>query len=366
MVDLKSQYRKIKNEIDSAIESVIDSGQFVKGRFVSEFEQKLVQYLGVKHVIAVGSGTDALQISLQSLNLQPGDEVITPTFTFVAAAEVIAHLGLKPIFADVRYDTMNIDADKIEALITPKTKVILPVHLFGQNSDMDKIMYLARKYNLHVIEDACQSMGSDYIYPNGLHVKSGTIGDFGCTSFFPSKNLGCFGDGGAIFTNDDALAEKVRMIANHGMKVRYHHDIIGINSRLDSIQAAVLSVKLNHLDEYVAARRKAAALYDKLLKNNDNLMLPETAGFTTHAFHQYTLRCKNNRDEIKQRLADAGIPSMIYYPIPIHLQKAFESLGHKMGDFPIAEQLVKEVLSLPMHTELTEEQQCIIAEYFNL
>lgn len=363
MVDLKSQYKNIKNEIDSAIGEVIDSCRFVKGEVVSDFERQLAQYLGVKHVIAVGSGTDAIQIALQSLDLQPGDEIITPTFSFIAAAEVIAFLGYKPVFVDVDYNTMNMATDKIEELITPKTKVILPVHLFGQNADMGKISALAHKYNLKIVEDACQSMGSEYISSDGLHIKSGTMGDFGCTSFFPSKNLGCFGDGGAIFTNDDNLAEKAGMIANHGMKKRYYHDIIGVNSRLDSIQAAILSVKLKHLDEFVAARRKAATLYDVLLKDNDKLSLPETASFTTHSFHQYTLRCKTGRDELKNRLAEAGIPSMIYYPMPIHMQKAFSYLGYKEGNFPVAEKLSKEVLSLPMHTELSEEQQHFIATH---
>ena len=357
MVDLCGQYEKIKDAVDAGIQEVIDTTQFVKGGKVKEFEQQLAQYLGVKHVIAVGNGTDALQIALMALGLKPGDEVITPTFTFIATAEVVALLGLTPVVVDVDYDTMCVTAEAIERAITPKTKAIVPVHLFGQNADMEAILAVARKHNLFVVEDACQSMGSRYTFSDGRVAASGTMGNIGCTSFFPSKNLGCYGDGGALFTNDDELANKICVIANHGMEVRYHHDMVGVNSRLDSIQAAVLLAKLPHLDEYIKARQRAAEYYNEAFKGDERLLTPVVGKGTTHAFHQYTLRCVGvNRDELREQLAAKGVPAMIYYPIPLHQQKAYQDPRYKDGDFPVAERLAREVLSLPMHTELDAEQ----------
>ena len=357
MVDLRGQYEKIKSVVDAGIQEVIDTTQFVKGGKVKEFEQQLARYLGVKHVIAVGNGTDALQIALMALGLKPGDEVITPTFTFIATAEVVALLGLTPVVVDVDYDTMCVTPEAIERAITPKTKAIVPVHLFGQNADMEGILAVARKHNLFVVEDACQSMGSRYTFSDGRVAASGTMGNIGCTSFFPSKNLGCYGDGGALFTNDDELANKIRVIANHGMEVRYHHDMVGVNSRLDSIQAAVLLAKLPHLDEYIEARQRAAEYYNEAFKGDERLLIPVVGKGTTHAFHQYTLRCVGvNRDELREQLAAKGVPAMIYYPIPLHQQKAYRDARYKAGDFPVAERLAKEVLSLPMHTELSKEQ----------
>ena len=357
MVDLKSQYLKIKSEVNEGIQEVIDTTTFIKGGKVTDFQHQLESYLNVKHVIPVGNGTDALQIALMSLGLKPGDEVITPTFTFIATAEVVALLGLTPVLVDVDFDTFNISIESLKKAITPKTKAIVPVHLFGQNADMEAILAIAKENNLYVLEDACQSMGSVYTFSNGQQFHSGCMGDIGCTSFFPSKNLGCFGDGGAIFTNNDELAAKMRSIANHGMVVRYHHDVVGVNSRLDSIQAAVLEVKLNHLDEYCASRKNAADFYDAAFANSDKLITPARAAQTTHVFHQYTLKLKDiQRSELQKYLADKGIPAMIYYPVPLHLQKAYQDVRYHAGDFPIAEQLSACVLSLPMHTELSEEQ----------
>lgn len=357
MVDLKGQYQKIKTDIDNEIQEVIDSTAFIKGGKVNVFQENLEKYLNVKHVIPVGNGTDALQIALMSLGLKPGDEVIAPTFTFIATAEVVALLGITPVLVDVDPDTFNISIEAVKKAITPKTKVIVPVHLFGQNADMEKILELAKEHHLKVVEDACQSIGSEYTFSDGRTVKSGCMGDIGCTSFFPSKNLGCYGDGGAIFTNDDELANKMRIIANHGMVVRYHHDMIGVNSRLDSIQAAVLDVKLKHLDEYIQARQQASAYYDKAFKNNDKITIPARNEKSTHVFHQYTLKLKNvDRAELQNKLKEKGIPAMIYYPIPLHLQKAYQDERYKAGDFPNAEMLCNCVLSLPMHTELDEEQ----------
>lgn len=357
MVDLRGQYEKIKEAVDAGIREVIDSAQFVKGGKVKEFEVQLAQYLGVKHVIAVGNGTDALQIALMALGLKPGDEVITPTFTFIATAEVVALLGLTPVLVDVDYDTMCVTPEAIERAITLQTKAIVPVHLFGQNADMEGILAVARKYGLYVVEDACQSMGSKYTFSDGRVATSGTMGDIGCTSFFPSKNLGCYGDGGALFTDDDELAQKIRVIANHGMEVRYHHDVVGVNSRLDSIQAAVLLAKLPHLDEYIAARQRAAEYYNKAFEEDKRLLTPIVGHGTTHAFHQYTLRCVGvNRDALREKLAEKGVPAMVYYPIPLHQQKAYRDVRYKEGDFPVAERLATEVLSLPMHTELMDEQ----------
>ncbi|UCH14861.1 MAG: DegT/DnrJ/EryC1/StrS family aminotransferase [Bacteroidales bacterium] len=356
MVDLNTQYLNIKNEIDTAIQDVIDSAYFVKSPVIKEFEEELARYLNASNVIACGNGTDALQISLMALDLKPGDEVITPVFTFISTVEVISLLGYKPVAADVDPDTFNINPDTLESIITDNTKAIIPVHLFGQCADMQKIMDIANKYNISIIEDAAQAMGSEF-YKNNKPLKAGTIGHIGCTSFFPSKNLACFGDGGAVITGNNELGERIRTIANHGMKVRYHYDMVGVNSRLDAIQAAILRVKLKHLDKYNSARQKAADLYDNAFRNIPGIIIPFRAAYSSHVFHQYTIRLKNNsRDALKDYLQSKNIPSMIYYPVPLHLQKAFAFLGYKKGDFPFAEQLSKTVLSLPMHTEMDEEQ----------
>jgi len=357
MVDLKSQYEKIKTEIDSAITNVIESAAFINGPEVKNFQHDMEKYLGVKHVIPCANGTDALQVSMMALSLKPGDEVIAPSFTFVSTAEVIALLGLTPVLVDVNPDTFNIDPEAIKKAITPKTKAIVPVHLFGQCADMDAIMDIASKYNLFVIEDACQAIGADFTMKNGAKKKAGTIGHVGCTSFFPSKNLGCYGDGGAIFTNDDALAEKLRVVVNHGMKVRYYHDLIGVNSRLDSIQAAILKIKLKRLDKYADARNNAASYYDKAFKGNPKLKTPVRFAKSKHVFHQYTLVTNGfDRAKLQEHLQGKGIPAMIYYPVPMHMQKAYQDTRYKQGDFPVTEALAKTVISLPMHTELDEEQ----------
>lgn len=357
MVDLKSQYEKIKKEIDSAILNVIESTAFINGPEVKNFQLDLEKYLGVKHVIPCANGTDALQVSMMALNLKPGDEIIAPSFTFVATAEVIALLGLTPVLVDADPDTFNIDPKAIEKAITPKTKAIVPVHLFGQCADMDAIMDIATKHNLTVIEDTCQAIGAEFISKNGTKKKAGTIGHIGCTSFFPSKNLGCYGDGGAIFTNDDAIAEKIRIIVNHGMTVRYYHDLIGVNSRLDSIQASILKIKLKRLDEYAVARNNAATYYDNAFRGNPKLKTPVRFNKSTHVFHQYTL-VTNGFDRVKliEYLQEKGIPAMIYYPVPMHMQKAYQDPRYKVGDFPVTEALAKSVISLPMHTELDDEQ----------
>jgi UDP-2-acetamido-2-deoxy-ribo-hexuluronate aminotransferase len=357
MVDLKSQYEKIKEEIDSAILNVIESTAFINGPEVKNFQQDLEKYLGVKHVIPCANGTDALQVSMMALNLKPGDEIIAPSFTFVATAEVIALLGLTPVLVDADPETFNIDPKAIERAITPKTRAIVPVHLFGQCADMDAIMEIAAKHNLTVIEDTCQAIGADFISKDGSKKKAGTIGHIGCTSFFPSKNLGCYGDGGAIFTNDDAIAEKIRIIVNHGMTVRYYHDLIGVNSRLDSIQAVILKIKLKRLDEYAAARNKAAAYYDNAFKGISKLKTPARFNKSTHVFHQYTLLTNGfDRAKLIEFLNERGIPAMIYYPVPMHMQKAYQDPRYKVGDFPVTEALAASVMSLPMHTELDEEQ----------
>ncbi|MBQ6984091.1 MAG: DegT/DnrJ/EryC1/StrS family aminotransferase [Paludibacteraceae bacterium] len=357
MVDLQSQYAKIKQDINAGIQQVLDSAAFIKGPKVAEFQEHLEAYTGAKHVIPVGNGTDALQIALMALGLKAGDEVITPTFTFIATAEVVALLGLTPVVVDVDWETMNMDIEAVRRAITPRTKAIVPVHLFGQCADMEPLMALAKEHHLFVVEDACQAIGAKYSFSNGETKQAGTIGDIGCTSFFPSKNLGCYGDGGAIFTNNDELAATMRAVANHGMVVRYHHDRIGVNSRLDSIQAAVLDAKLPHLDAYIAARQQAAAYYDKAFAGNNKLLIPGRQAHSTHVFHQYTLRVVgSDRDRLREGLAEKGIPAMIYYPIPLHQQKAYLDPRYKDGDFPVAERLAKCVLSLPMHTELDEEQ----------
>ena len=357
MVDLKSQYEKIKTEVNAGIQEVIDTTTFIKGGKVVDFQCDLEKYLNVKHVIPVGNGTDALQIALMALGLKPGDEIIVPTFTFIATAEVVALLGLTPVLVDVDFDTFNISIDALKKAITARTKAIVPVHLFGQNADMESILSIAKENNLFVVEDACQSIGSEFTFSNGSTYQSGTMGDIGCTSFFPSKNLGCFGDGGAIFTNNDAIAAKMRSIANHGMEVRYYHDNVGVNSRLDSIQAAVLEVKLKHLNAYCDARRMAADYYDKFFSASDKIITPSRSAFSTHVFHQYTLKLNGvNRADLIMYLNDKGIPAMIYYPVPLHLQKAYKDERYKAGDFPVAEKLCNCVMSLPMHTELSQEQ----------
>ncbi|MDR1345692.1 MAG: DegT/DnrJ/EryC1/StrS family aminotransferase [Bacteroidales bacterium] len=357
MVDLKSQYAKIKTEIDAKIEEVIHAATFINGPAVLEFQHDLETCLGVKHVIPCGNGTDALQLALMSLGLQHGDEVITVPFTFVAAAEVIALLGLTPVFVDVERDTFNMDIALLEAAITPRTRAIIPVHLFGQCCDMEAILKIARKHNLYVIEDACQAIGAACTFGSGTIKYAGTMGDMGCTSFFPSKNLGCYGDGGALFTNNDVLAQQLHALASHGMLTRYYHDMIGINSRLDTLQAAILSVKLKHLDEYTAARQKAAAYYNYHLCCYSNIEIPAVKPFTSHVYHQYTIKLKNsNRQSVIDKMTAKGIPVMIYYPVPLHLQKAFAFLALRPGSYPVAEALSQCVLSLPMHTELDEEQ----------
>lgn len=368
MVDLKSQYEKIKTAVDAAIHNVIDNTTFINGPEVKAFQADLEKYLNVKHVIPCANGTDALQIAMMALDLKPGDEVITADFTYVATAEVIALLGLKPVLVDVIPDTFDIDVKAIEKAITPKTKAIVPVHLFGQCANIEAVMEIAKKHNLFVIEDVAQAIGADYTFSNGTKQKAGTIGTVGCTSFFPSKNLGCYGDGGAMYTNDDELAKKIRMIANHGQSVQYVHDSIGVNSRLDSIQAAILGIKLKQLDSYAAARNKAADYYDKAFVNNPKIKTPARVKNSTHVFHQYTLQLVgvdnpySYRGKMREFLASKDIPAMIYYPIPLHLQKAYLDPRYKEGDFPVTEKLCASVLSLPMHTELDEETLKYITE----
>ncbi|GGF08241.1 cell surface polysaccharide biosynthesis protein [Chishuiella changwenlii] len=352
MVDLQSQYQKIKGDVDAAILNVLDSAAFINGPEVKQFETELQSYLNVKHVIPCGNGTDALQIALMSLGLEPGDEVITADFTFAATVEVIDLLQLTSVLVDVDYDTFTVDTEKLKAAITPKTKAIIPVHLFGQCANMDEIMAIAKEHNLYVIEDTAQAIGADY-----KGQKAGTIGHIGCTSFFPSKNLGCYGDGGAIFTNDDDLAHRLRGIVNHGMYKRYYHDEVGVNSRLDSVQAAVLRHKLPLLDEYNAARNKAAAYYTAAFADVEELLTPVKGENTTHVFHQYTLRVTNGkRNELQAFLTEKEIPAMIYYPVPLRKQKAYDSGNYNDADFPNTDKLVEQVMSLPMHTELDEEQ----------
>jgi UDP-2-acetamido-2-deoxy-ribo-hexuluronate aminotransferase len=361
MVDLQSQYLAIKTEIDGAIQDVVDSCAFINGPAVKGFQEDLEKYLDVKNVIPCANGTDALQVSMMALGLQPGDEVITTSFTFIATAEVIALLKLTPVLVDIDPGTFNIDPAAIEKAITPKTRAIVPVHLFGQCAPMEEIMDIAARHHLHVIEDACQSIGADYYFSDGTKKKSGTISEIGCTSFFPSKNLGCYGDGGAIFTNDDELAKMLRVVVNHGMTVRYYHDYIGVNSRLDSIQAAILKVKLNHLDEYAKKRRAAADFYDRAFSGNTRLKIPVRYKKSSHVFHQYTLLTKDiNRQELLDHMASKGIPVMVYYPVPLHLQKAYLDPRYKPGDFPVTEAVSNSVISLPMHTELDEEQLTFI------
>ena len=365
MVDLNGQYHSIKEQVNNSIANILETSAFINGSDVKEFQKELEAYLGVKHVIPCGNGTDALQIAMMGLGLKPGDEVITADFTFAATVEVIALLHLTPVLVDVEPDTFNINVAAIEKAITSKTKAIVPVHLFGQCANMDAILELAEKHNLYVIEDNAQAIGANHTFKNGKKQKAGTMGHVGSTSFFPSKNLGCYGDGGAIFTNDDELAHTLRGIVNHGMYVRYHHDVVGVNSRLDSIQAAVLRAKLPKLDEYCGARRNAARKYNLAFAGQENIITPKTVNGCSgicdtcdcHVFHQYTLKITNGkRDELVQYLSEKDIPCGVYYPIPLHKQKAYLDNRYKEEDFPVTNQLINEVISLPMHTELDDEQ----------
>jgi dTDP-4-amino-4,6-dideoxygalactose transaminase len=360
MVDLYSQYLKIKDEIDQEMQEVIRSSVFVKGGKVNEFEDNLKEYLDVKHVISCGNGTDALQIALMTLDLNEGDEVITAPFTFVSTLEVLALMKLKPILVDVDPDSFNINPELVNRHIDHNTKAIVPVHLYGQCADMESLNEIARENNLFIIEDACQSLGTEYYFKNGMTAMAGTIGDIACNSFFPTKNLGAFGDGGALFTNNGELAQTMRSIANHGMSKRYYYQQIGLNSRLDAIQAAILDVKLKYLDQYIQARQTAAEFYDKELSEISQISIPARVSYSSHTFHQYTIKVPEKRDKLQEFLHSKGIPSMIYYPVPLHLQEAYQYLGYQKGDFPVAEALSKQVLSLPMHTELTEEHLVFI------
>lgn len=357
MVDTHTQYQKIKTEVDQAVIGVLESSAFINGKPVQTFASNLSAYLGVKHTIPCGNGTDALQIAMMALGLQPGDEVITPSFTYIATTEVIALLRLTPVFVEVDPETFCIDPAAIEKAITPRTRAIVPVHLYGQAAPMEEIMAIAAKNNLYVIEDNAQALGADYTFSDGVKKKTGTIGHIGCTSFYPSKNLGAYGDGGAIFTNDDELARQLKMIANHGQSRRYYHDVVGCNSRLDTIQAVVLDIKLSHLDEYASARRAAADFYDQTFRGNDKIRVPARAPWSHHVFHQYTLVLEGiDRDALSQYLAEKGIPSMIYYPVPGHRQKMFEQSGIPAKEMPVTDWLTSRVISLPIHTELDQEQ----------
>lgn len=367
MVDLKGQYLKIKDEVDAGIQNVIDNTAFINGPIVKEFAQHLSDYMGGCYVTTCANGTDALQIALMALELKPGDEVIVPAFTYVASAEVIGLLGLTPVMVDVDYETFNVRVDNIKKALSPKTKAIIPVHLFGQSCDMEPILAYAKEHNLYVIEDNAQAIGAEYTFSDGHKAKTGTMGTIGCTSFFPSKNLGCYGDGGAIFTNDEKLAERIHMIANHGQRVKYHHSVIGCNSRLDSIQAAILDVKLKHLDEYGAARYAAAAYYTAKLREFDPeekyFITPKELEKSTHVYHQYTLKIKNEkRDALKAYLGEQGIPSMIYYPLPLQEQEAFKPITRAAEGLDKSKACAYSVLSLPIHTEMTMEDQDVIIE----
>ncbi len=363
MVDLATQYQKIKSEVDTAVISVMESTSFIGGEKVKSFRENLERYLNAKHVIPCANGTDALQISFMALGLQPGDEVIVPAFTYVATAEVIALLRLRPVMVDVDPNDFNIDTSVIRDAITSRTKAIVPVHLFGQCANMEEIMKIAEEYNLYVVEDNAQAIGSDYFFSDGRKRKAGTIGHIGCTSFFPSKNLGCYGDGGAIFTNDDELASRLTMIANHGQSKQYYHDLVGVNSRLDAIQAAILDIKLKHLDEYAAARRRAADYYDSRFAGNPHILIPARNSYSTHVFHQYTLRITNGkRDALKEFLSLNQIPCAIYYPLPLYEQKAFKPFMDEARPLPVTELLCKEVISLPMHTELDPSKQDMVID----
>lgn len=362
MVDLKGQYDKIKVQVDSAIAHVLDNTAFINGPDVKEFANELADYLGAKHVIPCANGTDALQIAMMALGLKPGDEVITPSFTYAATCEVIALLGLTPVFVDSYPDTFGIDISEIEKAISPKTKAIVPVHLYGQCADMEPLLALAKKHNLHVVEDVAQALGAEYRFSDGTVKKAGTMGTIGTTSFFPSKNLGCYGDGGSIFTNDDQLGTVLRQVANHGQTRLYYHDLVGVNSRLDTIQAAILRCKLPHLDAYSAARNAAAEYYDQAFSGNPNITVPFRAPYGNHVFHQYTLTLSDKVDQTAfgKFLEEKGIPNKVYYPVPQHLQKAYNLKGYKEGDLPVAEDLSRRVISLPMHTELSQDQLAYI------
>jgi UDP-2-acetamido-2-deoxy-ribo-hexuluronate aminotransferase len=363
MVDLQKQYQRIKPEIDHAIQQVLDSTAFIQGPAVEEFAQALADYTKAKFVIPCANGTDALQIAMMALGFKPGDEIILPVHTYVATAEVIALLGLTPVFTDVFEDSFNVDINQLESKITSDTVAIVPVHLYGQCVNMEGLMELAAKHKLHVIEDAAQALSADYILRDGTTKKAGTIGTIGTTSFFPSKNLGCFGDGGAIFTNDDQLASKIKMIANHGQQRKYYHDVVGVNSRLDTLQAAILKVKLQYLDEYSRRRIEVANYYDHVLGEISGLETPSRSKYSTHVFNQYTLKIKQGqRDALKKYLDDHGVPTMIYYPLPLHLQQAYRNQAFDEGSFPVAERLSKSVISLPIHTEMTTEQLAFICK----
>lgn len=357
MVDLKTQYHHIKDQVDRAVLDVLESSAFINGKPVQDFAGALSSYLGAKHVIPCANGTDALQIAMMALGLKPGDEVITPSFTYIATTEVVALLNLTPVFAEVDPDTFCIDPASIRKLITPRTKAIVPVHLYGHSAPMEEIMKIAGEHGLYVIEDNAQAIGADYIYSDGSRKKTGTIGHIGCTSFFPSKNLGCYGDGGAICTNDDTLADTMKKVANHGQSVRYYHDIVGCNSRLDTIQAAILNIKLPLLDNYIAARQKAAAFYNNAFAGNSKIKTPVVADHSTHVYHQYTLILEGvDRNSLNQYLAEQKIPSMIYYPVPAHRQKMFQGLSDGAEVLPVTDWLTERVISLPMHTELDNQQ----------
>ena len=350
---LRGQYLRHRKEIDSAIKEVIDNTAFINGSHVEAFSENLKTYLGVSHVVPCANGTDALQVALMALGLKAGDEVIVPSFTFIASAEVIGLLGLRPVLVDVDYDSFNVTAKNIEQAITVNTRAIIPVHLFGQAAPMEEIMALAKKYDLWVVEDNAQALGAEYVFDSGKRQFLGTIGHIGCTSFFPSKNLGCYGDGGALFTNDEALAKRIKMICNHGSSVKYHHEVLGVNSRLDTLQAAILNVKLQHLSTYNKLRYEAAQRYSYSFRDISELITPKEFSYSTHVYHQYTLKVQGEkRDELKEYLSSCGIPSMVYYPIPLHRQQAFLQIAHQSGDMVQSERLCKEVLSLPMHTEL--------------
>ncbi|HOZ52149.1 MAG TPA: DegT/DnrJ/EryC1/StrS family aminotransferase [Chitinophagaceae bacterium] len=364
MVDLKGQYNKIKNDIDASIQQVIDDAAFIGGKQVHDFARNLESYLDVKHIIPCANGTDALQIAMMALDLQPGDEIITPSHTYFATVEVVALLKLTPVFCEVDKDSFTIKVDEIEQLITPRTKAIVPVHLYGQSADMEPILAIAKKHNLFVIEDNAQAIGGHYIFSDGTKKANGTMGTIGTTSFFPSKNLGCYGDGGAIFTNDSDLAEKLKMVANHGQRKKYVHEIVGCNSRLDTLQAAILNIKLKHLDEYCDARRKVADYYDQAFLNHPKIKTPFRASYSHHVFHQYTMIVDVDRDLLKKRLEEKGIPSMIYYPIPAHKQKMFEGLGGTTKQLETTDWLATKVISIPIHTEMTEEQLNYISSNF--
>jgi dTDP-4-amino-4,6-dideoxygalactose transaminase len=357
MVDLHGQYLQIKSGIDTAIQQVIDSSAFIKGKEVFTFQEELGAYMDDCRVIACANGTDALQVAMMALELQPGDEVITTPFTFISTIEVVRLLGLKPVLVDISEDTFNIDASRLQEAITGRTRAIVPVHLFGQCAHMEPILATAREHDLFVIEDAAQAIGAEYVFSDGTRKKAGTLGSIGTTSFFPSKNLGCYGDGGALFTRDEILAEKLKALVNHGMIKRYHYEYVGVNSRLDTLQAAILRVKLKQLDRYHHARQQAADFYDRAFAGSEAIQVPVRSDFSTHVFHQYTLRIPaDSRDALRQYLQEQGVPSMIYYPVPLHLQNAYSDLGYRRGAFPNTEQASEEVLSLPMHTELDTEQ----------